>query len=47
MFVESILSSNPDIQYVLATHSPSVILERTDLCVDLSKRRQPKSKGSR
>jgi predicted ATPase len=38
MFVDSILSSNPDIQYVLATHSPSIILERTELCVDLSKR---------
>jgi predicted ATP-binding protein involved in virulence len=37
LFVDSILSSNPNIQYILATHSPSIILERVKCSVDLSK----------
>jgi predicted ATP-binding protein involved in virulence len=37
LFVDSILSSNPNIQYILATHSPSIILERVKCGVDLSK----------
>jgi energy-coupling factor transporter ATP-binding protein EcfA2 len=35
LFVDSILSANPNIQYVLSTHSPSIILERMDSCVDV------------
>jgi predicted ATPase len=35
LFVESISAANPRVQYVLATHSPSIILERTDKCLDL------------
>jgi AAA domain, putative AbiEii toxin, Type IV TA system len=38
LFVDSILSSNPNIQYVLATHSPSIILERVKFRVDISKK---------
>jgi predicted ATP-binding protein involved in virulence len=38
MFVDSIISSNPNIPYILATHSPSIILDRTNACVDISKR---------
>lgn len=37
IFVESIQSANPDVQYILATHSPSIILEKTSKCKDLSK----------
>jgi predicted ATP-binding protein involved in virulence len=34
MFVDALLQANPKIQYVMATHSPSIILERTGKCVD-------------
>ena len=37
IFVESVISSNSEIQFVMATHSPSIILKRTKKCVDLSK----------
>ncbi len=37
LFVESILSANPNIQYILATHSPSIILDKVDRCVDLTR----------
>jgi hypothetical protein len=33
LFVESVLAANPNIQYVMSTHSPSIILERTKACV--------------
>jgi len=38
LFVESILDANPSIQYILATHSPSIILNRTTNCRDLVQR---------
>ena len=37
LFVDSIISANPNIQYVLATHSPSIILDRIENCVDLAR----------
>ncbi|MBB3892372.1 putative ATP-binding protein involved in virulence [Phenylobacterium haematophilum] len=36
MFVDSLLEANPDIQLILATHSPSIILDRDENCVDLA-----------
>ncbi len=36
MFVESLLEANPSIQLILATHSPSIIVDRDSACVDLS-----------
>jgi len=36
LFVDSIRETNPSIQLVLATHSPSIILDRIDHCVDLN-----------
>ncbi len=36
MFVDSLMQANPDIQLILATHSPSIILDRDDACVELS-----------
>jgi predicted ATP-dependent endonuclease of OLD family len=44
LFVDSVLAANPNIQYVMATHSPSVILDKTKNCVDIS---QKKKRGSR
>jgi len=35
LFVDSIRETNPSIQLVLATHSPSIILDKIDYCVDL------------
>ncbi|WP_447952690.1 AAA family ATPase [Sphingopyxis chilensis] len=43
MFVDSALSANENIQFVMATHSPSIIMERTDCCIDISQKpRRPK-----
>jgi predicted ATPase len=36
MFVDSLLQAKPDMQLILATHSPSIILEKDNLCVDLA-----------
>lgn len=36
LFVDSVLKANPDIQYIMATHSPSIILERVNKCTDIS-----------
>ncbi|MDH0125770.1 AAA family ATPase [Brucella intermedia GD04153] len=36
MFVESIIKANPNIQYILATHSPSIVLDRIDKCIEAS-----------
>ena len=36
LFVESVQSANPNVQYIMATHAPSIILDRTDKCIDLS-----------
>lgn len=35
MFVDSVMSANPNIQYIMATHSPSIILERVANCIDI------------
>lgn len=35
-FVEAVRKANPTVQLILATHSPAIILDRTDVCVSLS-----------
>lgn len=35
MFVEALEAASPDIQFILATHSPSIILDRLSDCVDV------------
>jgi len=35
-FVDAIQKENPNVQLILATHSPAIILERTDKCRSLS-----------
>lgn len=40
LFVDSVMSANPQTQYILATHSPSIILERQNKCFDISKRQK-------
>ncbi|WP_410469654.1 AAA family ATPase [Brevundimonas nasdae] len=47
MFVDSVLEANPKIQYIMATHSPSVILDRTAYCVDISRKVKRKKENSR
>ena len=39
LFVEALQRASPQLQLILATHSPSIILDRDIKCVDLSKRR--------
>jgi predicted ATP-binding protein involved in virulence len=36
LFVESLRKANPKIQMILATHSPSIILDDAEHCLDLS-----------
>ncbi|WP_353617106.1 AAA family ATPase [Rhizobium sp. EC-SD404] len=36
IFVESVLNANDQTQLILATHSPSIVLDRTDNMVDLN-----------
>lgn len=36
IFVNSLLSASDEVQFILATHSPSIILDRVGNCVDLS-----------
>lgn len=43
MFVDSVLSANSNTQFIMATHSPSIILERTQDCIDII----PKQRRSR
>lgn len=38
LFVDSLREANPQIQYIMATHSPSVILDRVDSCIDISRK---------
>ncbi len=40
LFVEALRSAGRNIQLILATHSPSIIMDRTDYCVDLQDRRR-------
>jgi DNA repair exonuclease SbcCD ATPase subunit len=35
-FVDAIREANPNVQLILATHSPAIILDRTDSCCSLS-----------
>jgi predicted ATP-binding protein involved in virulence len=35
-FVDAIREANPNVQLILATHSPAIILDRTDSCYSLS-----------
>jgi predicted ATP-dependent endonuclease of OLD family len=37
LFLDSLRKANPRVQYILSTHSPSIILERVNKCVDLTK----------
>lgn len=36
-FVDAIQAANPDVQIILATHSPAIILDRTDVCISLTR----------
>lgn len=42
IFVDSLIAANPNTQYILATHSPSIIakVEREILCEDLTQRKK-------
>jgi predicted ATP-binding protein involved in virulence len=33
-FIDAILAANPSVQFILATHSPAIILDRDDKCID-------------
>lgn len=35
LFIESIREANPQVQYILATHSPSIILDKIDSCINI------------
>lgn len=37
LFVESVQAANPNIQYIMATHAPSIILNRINHCRDMSR----------
>jgi predicted ATP-binding protein involved in virulence len=39
MFVDSVMSANNSTQFIMATHSPSIILERTSNCIDVVAKR--------
>jgi|APMI01.1.fsa_nt_gi energy-coupling factor transporter ATP-binding protein EcfA2 len=39
LFVDAVLGAGPDLQLILATHSPSIILERVASCVDVEEAR--------
>ena len=36
LFVDAVANANPGLQMILATHAPSIILDRIDKCVDLA-----------
>ncbi len=36
MFVSSLQNANPEIQLIMATHSPSIILQNEDRCLELT-----------
>lgn len=46
IFVDSVLSANSNIQYILATHSPSIILDRIGDCIDISRKTRQGSRGA-
>ncbi|MFN7610281.1 MAG: AAA family ATPase, partial [bacterium] len=35
LFVKSVIEANPNVQYIMATHSPSIILDKIDKCQDI------------
>lgn len=35
-FVEAVRAANPDVQFIMATHSPAIILDRDENCRDLA-----------
>ena len=37
LFVDAITKANPNLQVILATHAPSIILDRLEKCVDLTR----------
>lgn len=43
IFVDSLIAANPSTQYILATHSPSIIakVERESMCEDLTQKKKP------
>ena len=46
LFVDSVISANNEIQLIMATHSPSIILDRLSSCVDIKPLiRQSASRG--
>ena len=46
LFVDSVISANDKIQFIMATHSPSIILDKTNNCVDISvKAKRTSSRG--
>jgi predicted ATP-binding protein involved in virulence len=36
-FVDAIRKANPNVQLILATHSPAIILDRDEACIDLAR----------
>lgn len=36
IFVDSLIKSNSNIQYIMATHSPAIILDKVKKCIDIS-----------
>jgi predicted ATP-binding protein involved in virulence len=36
-FIDEMVRAAPDLQYILATHSPSIIQEKTNQCIDISR----------
>lgn len=45
LFVDSMMSANSKIQFIMATHSPSIILDRLDRCVDVVSKAKGKRRG--
>jgi predicted ATP-binding protein involved in virulence len=39
LFIDSIRELNPKIQIIVVTHSPAIILDRVDSCIDLTRRK--------
>jgi predicted ATPase len=47
MFVDSLRAANSNVQYILATHSPSIILDRISHCIDADASRLRTTKKSK
>jgi predicted ATP-binding protein involved in virulence len=37
LFVDSVMTANPNVRYIMETHSPSIILDRVSACRDLNR----------